>query len=54
MSGTSSKMGLWQVVALAVGTMVGASIFGLGARVAGHNLPLVFLLSGKNPQGTRR
>ena len=43
------KMGLWQVVALAVGTMVGASIFsifGLGARLAGPNLPLVFVLSG--------
>ena len=43
------KLGLWQAVALAVGTMVGASIFsifGLGARVAGHNLPLVFVLSG--------
>ncbi|HFE32228.1 MAG TPA: amino acid permease, partial [Gammaproteobacteria bacterium] len=42
-------MGLWQVVALAVGTMVGASIFsifGLGARLAGPNLPLVFVFSG--------
>ncbi|MCF6257088.1 MAG: APC family permease [Gammaproteobacteria bacterium] len=45
----NKKMGLWQVVALAVGTMVGASIFsifGLGARLAGPNLPLVFVLSG--------
>ncbi len=44
----NDKMGLWQAVALAVGTMVGASIFsifGLGARLAGHNLPLVFLLA---------
>ena len=44
-----NKMGLWQVIALAVGTMVGASIFsifGLGARLAGPNLPLVFVLSG--------
>ena len=43
------KMGLWQVIALAVGTMVGASIFsifGLGARLAGPNLPLVFVFSG--------
>jgi len=43
------KMGLWQVIALAVGTMVGASIFsifGLGAHLAGPNLPLVFVLSG--------
>lgn len=46
---TSKKLGLWQVVALAVGTMIGASIFsifGLGARIAGHNLPLVFVISG--------
>ncbi len=45
----SKKIGLWQAVALAVGTMIGASIFsifGLGARVAGSNLPLVFLISG--------
>ncbi len=43
------KMGLWEAVALAVGSMIGASIFsifGLGAEIAGHNLPLVFLLSG--------
>jgi len=46
---SNEKMGLWQVVALAVGTMVGASIFsifGLGARLAGQNLPLVFVFSG--------
>ncbi len=45
----STKMGLWPVIALAVGTMVGASIFsifGLGARLAGPNLPLVFVISG--------
>jgi len=45
----NKKMSLWQVIALAVGTMVGASIFsifGLGARLAGPNLPLVFVLSG--------
>lgn len=43
------KMGLWNAVSLAVGTMIGASIFsifGLGARLAGHNLPWVFLISG--------
>lgn len=43
------KMGLWGAVSIAVGTMIGASIFsvfGLGARIAGHNLPLVFVLSG--------
>ncbi len=48
-SSQQNKMGLWQVVALAVGTMVGASIFsifGLGARLAGPNLPLVFVFSG--------
>ncbi len=42
-------MGLWEAVALAVGSMIGASIFsifGLGAEIAGHNLPLVFVLSG--------
>ncbi|HEB96366.1 MAG TPA: amino acid permease [Sedimenticola thiotaurini] len=42
-------MGLWGAVSLAVGTMIGASIFsifGLGARIAGSNLPLVFLISG--------
>ncbi len=47
--GNGRQLGLWQVVALAVGTMVGASIFsifGLGARLAGPNLPLVFALSG--------
>ena len=45
----SSKMGLWGAVSLAVGTMIGASIFsifGLGARLAGQNLPWVFLVSG--------
>jgi hypothetical protein len=43
----TEKMGLWGAVAIAVGTMIGASIFsvfGLGARIAGHNLPLVFVL----------
>lgn len=43
------KMSLWGAVSIAVGTMIGASIFsvfGLGARIAGHNLPFVFILSG--------
>ncbi len=43
------KLSLMQVVSLAVGTMIGASIFsifGIGARVAGPNLPLVFVISG--------
>ncbi len=45
----ANRMGLWEAVAIAVGTMVGASIFsifGLGARIAGPNLPLVFVVSG--------
>ncbi len=43
------KLNLIQTVALAVGTMIGASIFsifGLGAKIAGPNLPLVFVISG--------
>ncbi len=42
-------MGLWQAVSMAVGTMIGASIFsifGVGAEIAGQNLPEAFLLSG--------
>jgi amino acid transporter len=45
----SQKMGLWAATSIAVGTMIGASIFsifGLGAQIAGRNLPLVFVLSG--------
>lgn len=44
-----ARIGLWEAVAMAVGTMIGASIFamlGLGAQIAGPNLPLVFVLSG--------
>ena len=43
------KMGLWEAVAIAVGTMIGASIFsifGVGAEIAGRNLPEAFILSG--------
>ena len=43
------KLSLVEVVSMAVGTMIGASIFsifGLGATVAGQDLPLAFLLSG--------
>ena len=43
------KLSLVEVIAMAVGTMIGASIFsifGLGAQVAGRNLPEAFLLSG--------
>jgi amino acid transporter len=42
-------IGLWEAVSMAVGTMIGASIFsifGLGAEIAGQNLPEAFLLSG--------
>ena len=47
--GTSEKLSLVEVVSMAVGTMIGASIFsifGLGAKIAGQNLPEAFLLSG--------
>jgi amino acid transporter len=43
------KLSLMEVVSMAVGTMIGASIFsifGLGAKIAGQNLPEAFLLSG--------
>ena len=49
MSSKNKKMGLWEAVSMAVGTMVGASIFsifGVGAKVAGTNLPEAFILSG--------
>jgi len=45
----NKKIGLWEAVAMAVGTMIGASIFsifGLGAKIAGENLPEAFILSG--------
>jgi amino acid transporter len=43
------KLSLIEVISMAVGTMIGASIFsvfGLGAQVAGHDLPEAFILSG--------
>src|SRR6056297_223194 len=43
------KRSLVEVISMAVGTMIGASIFsvfGLGAQVAEHDLPEAFLLSG--------
>ncbi len=49
MEGDNGKIGLLQATSIAVGTMIGASIFsifGLGATIAGHNLPLVFAASG--------
>jgi len=45
----SKKIGLWEAVAMAVGTMIGASIFsifGVGAKIAEKNLPEAFVLSG--------
>jgi amino acid transporter len=48
-SRASRKIGLAGAISIAVGTMIGASIFsifGLGARIAGQNLPVVFILSG--------
>ena len=45
----NKKISLIEAIAMAVGTMIGASIFsifGVGAKIAGHNLPLAFVLSG--------
>jgi amino acid transporter len=45
----TNKIGLWEAVAIAVGTMIGASIFsvfGVGAKIAGKNLPEAFIISG--------
>ena len=45
----SKKLSLVEVISMAVGTMIGASIFsifGLGARIAGPDLPESFILSG--------
>ncbi len=42
------KMSLVEAISMAVGTMIGASIFsifGLGTEIAGKNLPFAFLLS---------
>ena len=44
-----AKLTFWQAVALAVGTMIGASIFsifGEGVKVAGNGLPIAFFISG--------
>jgi len=46
---SSGSIGLWEAVAMAVGTMIGASIFsifGVGAELAKNDLPIAFLLSG--------
>ena len=45
---TKKKITLWGAVSMAVGTMVGASIFsifGVGAELAKQNLPETFILS---------
>jgi len=47
--GNNKKIGLWEAVSMAVGTMIGASIFsifGVGAKIAEQNLPEAFVLSG--------
>ena len=47
--GKNRKLSLVEVISMAVGTMIGASIFsifGLGAKIAGNNLPEAFVLSG--------
>jgi amino acid transporter len=45
----TKKISLWEAIAIAVGTMIGASIFsvfGVGAQIAGKNLPEAFIISG--------
>lgn len=45
----NKKLSLIEVISMAVGTMIGASIFsifGLGAKIAGTDLPEAFILSG--------
>ena len=45
----NKKLSLAEVISMAVGTMIGASIFsifGLGAKIAGTDLPEAFVLSG--------
>ncbi len=45
----SKSLSLIEAISMAVGTMIGASIFsifGVGAQIAGQNLPLAFVLSG--------
>jgi len=47
--GKNKKLNLIEVTSMAVGTMIGASIFsifGLGAKIAGRDLPEAFILSG--------
>ena len=45
---TEKKLTLWEATALAVGIIIGSSIFsliGVGAGIAGRNLPLAFIIS---------
>jgi len=45
----NKKIGLLEAISMAVGTMIGASIFsifGIGTKIAGRNLPEAFILSG--------
>ncbi len=45
----NKKLSLIEVSSMAIGTMIGASIFsifGLGAKIAGNDLPEAFILSG--------
>ncbi|MCQ6253389.1 APC family permease [Methanocaldococcus sp.] len=45
----NKKLSLWEAVSMAVGVMIGASIFsifGVGAKIAGNCLPETFMLSG--------
>lgn len=47
--GKNKKLNLFEAISMAVGTMIGASIFsifGLGAKIAGNDLPEAFILSG--------
>ena len=49
MTGSPKKIGLVEAVSMAVGTMIGASIFsifGVGAQIARQNLPEAFVVSG--------
>ncbi|NPA58027.1 MAG: amino acid permease, partial [Aquificae bacterium] len=42
------KLGLWEAVSMAVGTMIGAGIFsilGVGAQICENNLPIAFVIA---------
>ncbi len=49
MAKKKGKLTLWEAVAIAVGTMIGAGIFsvlGVGAQICGTNLPIAFVIAG--------